>query len=201
MRPHIAAISFALLAGCGSRSTDQQSANQQAGDNRQSAAPTAAAAPAGGSGNLNIQPGLWEITMEMRAAEASDLPAGMPMPQIPPTTVRSCVTPEEVGRANASFLGGGGGHAGIDCDYSRVTIAGGRIQGTSSCSRPGMEVTVTMDGNFSPTRYDINQQMRSTMHGRTTSSINHLVGRRVGECPPGQANAATPGPGASRDGR
>jgi hypothetical protein len=194
MRLRITAIAVLLLAGCGSRSD-----NQQAGGNQQAAAPAATAAPAGGGSGLTIQPGLWEITMEMRLAQATEMPAGMTLPQMPPTTVRSCVTPEQVSRANANFLSGSG-HAGINCDYSGVTVAGGRIHGTSTCSRPGTEVSVTMDGSFTPTSYDINQQMQSTGRGRTMSSTNHLVGRRVGECPPGQANAVS-GPGNSLDGR
>jgi hypothetical protein len=185
-----------LLAGCGSQSSSQQApANQQA-----AAEPVAGVAPARGNGGLTIQPGEWEVTMEMRAAQASGMPAGMKMPQVPPSTIRSCVTPEQVSRANASFLGGGN-QAGIDCDYSRVTIAGGRIHGTSTCSRPGMEVTATMDGSFTPTGYDINQQMRLTMHGRTMSSTNHLVGRRIGECPPGQPTASASGQGNDQGGR
>jgi hypothetical protein len=138
--------------------------------------------------------------MAMRNVEATGMPEGMTMPQIPPTTVRSCVTPEQVSRANASFLNGGA-HPGIDCDYSRVTIAGGRIRGTSTCSRTGMEVVVIMEGSFTPTSYEIDQQVRSTMRGRATSSINHLVGRRVGECTPGQTDAVVSGPGADRGGR
>ena len=189
MKLPVAAIATLLLAGCGSRSADQQAAP----------AATAAGTPAASGGGLNIQPGLWEITMEMRSTRVAGMPEGMAMPQIPPTTVRSCVTPEQVGRANASFLNGGG-QAGIDCDYSGVTIAGGRIQGTSTCSRPGMQVTVNMNGSFAPTHYEIDQQMQSTMHGRETSSTNHLVGRRIGECPPGQANGS-PGSGNVQDGR
>lgn len=195
MRLRIAAVAVLLLAGCGSQSADQQPANQQA-----AAEPAPAAAPAGGASSLTIQPGEWEITMEIRAAEATGMPAGMTMPQIPPTTARSCVTPEQVSRANANFLSGSG-HAGMDCDYSGVTVAGGRIQGTSSCRREGMEARVTMDGSFTPTSYDIVQQMQSTMHGRTMSSTNHLVGRRIGECPPGQATASATGPGNGQDGR
>src|SRR5206468_2087128 len=72
---------------------------------------------------------------------------------------------------------------------------GGRIQGTSTCRRAGMQVSVTMDGSFTPTSYDVHQQMHSTMSGRTSESTNHLVGRRVGECTPADAQAA-----AARDG-
>jgi hypothetical protein len=191
MRLRIAATIALLLAGCGSRSADQQATG-----NTPAAGQAASTAPAGGSGGLNIQPGEWEITMEMQAAEVSGMPAGVHMPQIPPTTTRSCVTPEQVGRANANFLSGSG-HAGVNCDYSGVTVAGGRIQGTSTCSRSGMQATVTMDGSFTPTSYDIHQQMRSTMGGRTSSSTSHLVGRRIGECTAGDAQAPAPG----RDGR
>jgi hypothetical protein len=194
MRLRIAAVAVLLLAGCGSQSANQQPGNQQA-----AAGPAPAAAPAGGAGGLTIQPGEWEITMEMRTTQATGMPAGMTMPQIPPTTARSCVTPEQVSRANANFLSGSG-HAGMACDYSGVTVAGGRIQGTSSCRREGIEARVVMDGSFTPTSYDIVQQMQSTMHGRTMSSTNHLVGRRIGECPPGQA-AAVSGPGNGQDGR
>jgi Protein of unknown function (DUF3617) len=200
MRLQIAAATFALLAGCGSQSANQQSANQQAGANPQAAPEQTATSAAGGSGSLTIQPGLWEITMDMRTAQASGMPAGVHMPQIPPTTVQSCVTPEQVSRANANFLSGSG-HTGMDCDYSGVTVAGGRIQGTSVCRRTGIEARVTMDGSFTPTSYDINQQMQSTMHGRSISSTNHLVGRRVGECPAGQANAAPSVTGDSQSGK
>jgi hypothetical protein len=195
MKLRIAAVTLLLLAGCGSQSANQQPGNQQA-----AAEPAPAAGPAGGAGSLNIQPGEWEITMEMHAAPPAGMPAGVTMPQIPPTTTRSCVTPEQVSRANANFLSGGG-HAGMACDYSGVTVAGGRIQGTSSCRREGIEARVVMDGSFTPTSYDINQQMQSTMHGRTMSSTNHLVGRRIGECPPGQAAASESAPGNGLEGR
>jgi hypothetical protein len=189
MKTRIAALFVLLLAGCGSQAGQQAGANGQAGGNRSSAS----AAP--GSGGLTIQPGEWEITMEMQAAQVSGMPAGVQMPHIPPTTTRSCVTPEQVSRANAAFLGGASAHPGIDCDYSGITIGGGRIQGTSTCRRAGMQVSVTMDGSFTPTSYDVHQQMHSTMSGRTSESTNHLVGRRVGECTAADAQAA-----AARDG-
>ena len=191
MKTRIAAILVLLLAGCGSQS-GQQGGNGQAGGT----GPSAAAAPAAGSGGLTIQPGEWEITMEMQAAQVSGMPAGMQMPHIPPTTTRSCVTPEQVSRANTAFLGGASAHPGIDCDYSGITIADGRIQGTSTCRRAGMQVSVTMDGSFTPTSYDVHQQMHSTMGGRTSESTNHLVGRRVGECTAADAQAAAAREGA-----
>src|ERR1041384_3493681 len=107
---------------------------------------------------------------------------------------RAGVARDDVKRANASFLSGAG-HVGMDCDYSGVTIAGGRIQGTSTCRRADIQATVTMDGSFTPSSYDIRQQMHSTIRGRTSSSTNHLVGRRIGECTPGQTSGAVPAGG------
>ena len=195
MKLRIAAITILLLAGCGQSADQGKGGNGQAGGNQQaSAAPAAATSAAGGSGSLTIQPGEWEITMEVGAPEVSGMPAGMHMPHVPPTTVRSCVTPEQVSRANANFLSGSG-HAGMECDYSGVTVGGGRIQGTSSCRRADIQATVTMDGSFTPTSYDVRQQMHSTIRGRTSSSTNHLLGRRIGDCTPGQASTIVAGPG------
>lgn len=199
MRLRVAAFGLCLLAGCGSHGANQQAANQQAGNGQAAAGPQASASAAG-SGGLTIQPGAWEITMEMQPGETTGMPAGVQMPQIPPSTIRSCVTPEQVARANASFLNGGG-HAGMDCDYSRVSVGGGRIQGTSTCSREGMQATVTMDGSFTPTSYDIRQQMQTNMRGRTMSSTNHLVGRRIGDCTAAETQAADAAAGNSQDGK
>ena len=198
MRISIAAATILLLAGCGSQSANQQAAANGQGGSANGAAPAPTAA--GGSGGLNIQPGEWEITMEMQAAEVSGMPAGMHMPNIPPSTTRSCVTPEQVSRANANFLSGSG-HQGMDCDYSGVTIADGRIQGTSTCSRNGIQATVTMDGSFTPTSYDIHQQMHTSMQGRTSTSTNHLVGRRVGECTAAETQAAAAPPAGGQSGK
>jgi len=199
MKLRIAATAILLLAGCGSQSANQQAGNQQGGGNEQAAGQTAAA-PAGGAGSLTIQPGLWEISMEMQAAQGSGMPAGMHVPPSPPTIVRTCVTPEQVSRANAGFLSGNA-HRGMTCDYSRVSVTGGRIQGTSSCSMAGMVATATMDGSFTPTSYDIHQQMRSDIHGRTVLTTSQLAGRRIGECTPEQASAAARAPGNGQDGR
>lgn len=185
MKLRIACAAMILLSGCGSQSANQQAANQgEAGGT------TAAAAPAGGSGSLSIQPGEWEVTVQTQMAAASGLPPGVHMPQMPPSTVRTCVTPEQVARTNGSFLSGSSHRPGVDCDYSHVSVAGGRIQGTSSCTGSGMEATVTMDGSFTPTSYDVDQRMQASMRGHSTSSTTHLSGRRVGDCAPGEAEAA-----------
>lgn len=171
------AILTLLLAACG------QSANQQAaaGGNGGTATATAAA----GGGVLTIQPGEWETTMLMQMPDVPNLPRGVHMPPARPMTVRTCITAEEVARSNKAFLGGGSQH-GVDCDYSGVTIGGGRIHGTSTCVREGLQVTMAMDGSFTPTAYDVNQQIVTSMRGRTSNSTGRMTGRRIGDCAPGE---------------
>jgi hypothetical protein len=174
MKPlYPAASVLLLLAACGqSGSGNQQTSGAGNG--------TATAAPGGA---LNIQPGEWEITTEM---QMSALPGGARVPELPPTTMRHCVTAEDVARSNKAFLGGGG-QEGADCDYRGVSIVSGRIRGTSRCTstRAGgrMDMTMTMDGTMTPTSYDVNQRMRMTRAGRTTEMSGHMTGRRIGACP------------------
>ena len=166
-----------LLAACG----------QQGGNNSQTAKAgggTGAGAAAAESSVFSMEPGEWETTMLMNMGAVADLPPGVQLPPAQPLTTRTCMTPEQVRNARAAFLGGGG-HPGVDCDYSGVTMAGGRISGTSTCRSRGVEMSMTMDGSFTPTSYDIDQRMRSTIGGRTRESTGHMTGRRIGECPAG----------------
>ncbi|MBV9882098.1 MAG: DUF3617 domain-containing protein [Sphingomonadaceae bacterium] len=199
MRLRLASTALLLLAACGSQSSNREAANGAA-----PAGPTGAAAPAadaGGAGLTTIQPGEWEVTMAIRSTEMSGMPAGMRAPNIPPTTMRSCVTPEQVARGNAAFLSGGSHRSGVDCDYSRVTVSGGRIQGTSSCTGPNLQATVTLDGSFTPTSYEMDEQMESNVRGRTMRTTNHLSGHRIGDCAPGQENAGPAIPVGDRAGK
>jgi hypothetical protein len=176
MKPIMILAPVLLLAACGhGGGNNSQQANAAGGG-------TGAGASAPG---FTLQPGEWETTMTMELPVHANMPAGMPPIQIPPTTTRSCLTPEQVSRANASFLGGGNQH-GVDCDYSHVTIAGGRISGVSTCRRSGVELSMTMDGTFGPNSYDVSQQIRTTMGGRTNESSGHMSGRRIGECQPAE---------------
>jgi hypothetical protein len=174
MRHRDISLTVLLLAACGTPASNQQAAANASGETPN--APVQADA-----GQLTIQPGQWEVTTSVSSVRATRLPPGVTMPQMPTTTVRTCVTPAQAREAAASFAGRSDRH-GMNCDYSGVSIANGRIQGRSTCSREGMTATVTMDGTFTPTSYDIQQQMQASIRGRESSSTNHLVGRRVGEC-------------------
>jgi hypothetical protein len=175
MKQRVILFSALLLAACG----------QQAGNNSQAAKGGAGTRAAAADPGFIMQPGEWETTMVMDMAAMADLPPGVTLPRPQPLTTRSCITPEEVRDARAALLGRGTNRHGVDCDYGGVTIAGGHISGTSTCRSANVEMTMTMDGTFSPTAYDMTQQMRTTVGGRTRDSTGHITGRRIGECPAG----------------
>lgn len=180
MRIAIILSGACLLAACG-----QSGGGNDAGGNAAGAAngtASAGTAPAGGGGGSasagsamqQMQPGEWEISMQ--------LPNGGALPG-----TRVCLTPEDVSRGAAAMAGGGRQQEGINCDYSGVSIAGGRISGTSSCTQPGgMSVSITMDGTMTPTEYAVNQRMRTTINGQTRETEARITGRRIGECQAGQ---------------
>lgn len=177
MKQRLVLVLAFALAGCGGAN---QAGNGQAAANgaAPAAAPAAPVAPAGGI--VQMEPGEWEISMAMEGG-----------PTLPGT--RTCLTQADVERGSAAMLNGGASHHGVTCDYSGVTMSGGRIQGTSRCTRAGgMQMSMTMDGTMTPTAYDVNQQIRTTMHGQTRKSAGHMTGRRIGECAPGQDRTTAP---------
>lgn len=182
MRMAIALIGAGLLAGCGQGGgggpgTSGNAAADNGLTSESESGPATPGAPNAGAASamMQMQPGEWEISMT--------LPNGG---QLPGT--RICLTPEDVARGAAAMMSGGGRQRqGIDCDYSGVTIVGGRIQGTSTCTQDGgLTVSVTMDGTMSPTDYNVNQHMRTTVQGQTRETEAHITGRRIGECQAGR---------------
>lgn len=180
MRIAIAVIGAGLLASCGQSGGDDRAGNAATGNVAGESGTASPGAPGAGAASamMQMQPGEWEISMT--------LPNGGEMPG-----TRICLTPQDVAQGAAAMMNGGGRQRqGINCDYSGVTIAGGRIQGTSSCTQDsGMTVSVTMDGTMSPTAYDVNQRMRTTVRGQTRETEAHIAGRRIGECQAGQRPA------------
>ncbi len=182
MRIAITLIGAGLLAACGQGAGGNDAGGGNGAAVNGPASGSGAPAAGGGAGGaasamMQMQPGEWEISMT--------LPNGG---QLPGTRV--CITPDDVARGAAAMMGGGRQQQGIDCDYSGVTIAGGRIQGTSTCTQQGgMTISITMDGTMSPTAYDVSQRMRTTVRGQTRETEARITGRRIGECQAGQRPA------------
>ena len=170
MRRSIAAITALLLASCGGESGEDQAAEKGK-----------AAAAGGGGGGVSMQPGQWEIRTEVVRMEIPNMPQGMSGPMPPATTVSTCLTPQQASAPSGGFLTGSGEGAG--CTTENMSMADGRIRGTVQCNQQGSTMRSTMDGQFSPTSFEISQRVETSAQGMNMNMESRTSGRRVGDCP------------------
>jgi hypothetical protein len=172
-----------MLAACG-KSGDSVSLKNASID--QVAATQKAAA--------KIQPGQWEMTVEMVKMDTAGGPSGMPtMPKMPPSTIKTCITQEQVDKPQGLF----GGDKGMDqfkknCTYDKFDMSGGHVSAHMHCDL-GKDAKVTADttGTFSST--EITSESTSTVSGMlpgmTQTTTMKMTGHRTGECQPGDIKA------------
>lgn len=178
-RVTMAAAAVLMLAACGGRSDGEA---DKAGNEAAAAGDAEDAAAGGEAGAVAMAPGQWEMRVEIAAMEVPGMPQGA-MPQIPATTIRHCVTPEEAGRPGAGFLTGNQDAAQNDCTYENFSTANGRVQGTVTCRVAEGTMRTTMDGRITPTSIEMTQQMEMSGTGMpNTRTESRVTGRRVGDC-------------------
>ena len=172
MRQWIGLAAVAALTACGGSGDGGNAAGAGNG--------SAAGAGAGGgtapATAAAMQAGMWEITTNVTRIGAPGMPAGAAVPMPGPTTVRTCLTPEQAGQPGAGIFTGAG--EGQGCTYESNNISGGQVQAVVQCSQGGQTMRSTITGRFEATSFDVNQQVNASgveMESRT-------VGRRVGEC-------------------
>lgn len=172
MRGAAAFITIALLAGC-----------SQAGDGNNM---TASAAGTGGvpaSGGVAMQPGEWESTIQVSAANMPQMPPGVSMPGMQPITARFCITPEQAANPNADVLGGSRNASPAGCTTENFSFAGGRISGTTTCNMGRGTMRTAISGQFTPTTYEMTLQSSSDTGGAAANSEMRISARRIGDCP------------------
>jgi hypothetical protein len=146
-----------------------------------------------------IQPGEWEVTVEMIDQKVTGGPPGMPaMPKSPPVTTKTCITPEQVNRPEGMFSGGTGDLK-KNCIYDSFSMDDGKIDAKMHCTMPnGMKIEATNSGTFSSTELssDSTSSVSGLPGGMSSSSHTKMTAKRVGECtagadqPPTAGNAA-----------
>ena len=180
-RVTIAATAALMLAACGGQGEGEA---DQAGNQAEAASGTEGAAPGGAA--LAMNPGDWEMTVQMVRMNAPGIPAGA-TPPTPATTVRTCLTPDEASQPTPGFLTGGGqADANSNCTYENFSNAGGRIQGTVQCTMPEGTMRMTLDGTVTATSYELTQQTQMSGGGTNGMEMeSRITGRRIGDCPAG----------------
>lgn len=172
----ICAAGLLALAGCGGG--EERADGNAAADETETAARS--------EGTAEIRPGQWEMTVEMPTAGIpKEMLAQMGGGKI---TTQQCITPEEAKASSGELFDTG--QAG-DCKASNVSVGGGKMRGTMTCSGEGGGPTsVEMEGSYGPERYEMTQKM--TLAGGEETEMK-ISGRRIGECPAGEAEAGAGG--------
>lgn len=170
MRQYFAAAAALALISCGGGGDG----NEAAGDK--------AAEGAGTSGaSASLQPGQWEITTQVLSMSAPNMPQGVNIPLPGPTTIRTCITPEQAGQPGANIFTGSGESGG--CTYESNNVRGGRVEATVECNTADGTMRSTMTGQYGGSSFEVNQQVETTASGQTMEMESRTSGRRVGDCP------------------
>ncbi len=138
----------------------------------------------GGGSGVSLQPGEWEMKMEVVDVKAEGLPAGMAdgMKKSASSTTKTCMTPEEAkGPKGDIFAGDKSG----SCKSEGFKWEGGRIQGKTTCPGQGGtgQTVMTMDGRYSPQSIDMTMKSETDLMGKPMTMEMRVSGKRVGECP------------------
>ena len=177
VRTCIAAAGLIALAACGSSGSKSDG--------------NGAAAKAGGGsagGPVALQPGEWEMTMEMLKFSAPGMPpAAAAQMKRPPMTTRDCMTPEEAKGPKAdTFVPQ---QNGMNCKQEDFAWDAGRIHGKTTCTGAdgAAKIVSTMDGQYTPQSMDMTIKTDTQTRGVSVAAEMRISGHRIGECPAGKA--------------
>jgi hypothetical protein len=180
----IAIVALFALAACGKQGGDSVSLKNASLDD---VAKTQKA---------KIQPGEWQVTIDMVDQKITGGPPNMPaMPKPSPITTKTCITPEQVNRPEGMFSGGMDGLK-KNCTYDSFAMADGKIDAKMHCTMPnGMKIAATNSGTFSATELssDSNSTVTGLPGGMSSSSHTKMTAKRIGECAAGADQPSTMG--------
>ena len=182
----IAALPLLILAACNQQST-ADSAAKTGEVSLTNAAPSEVAKQARAAGPAHFAPGEWETMVEV-----TDMDMGMPgmTPQMRDqmlkslkstrAAVKTCMTPEQAARPEASVLTG---KTDSHCTYQNYDMANGRIDATLVCSGPQGKMTQVIGGTFTDTSFALSAAMESSGGpGGGMKMKSRTTGRRIGDC-------------------
>jgi hypothetical protein len=132
---------------------------------------------------MMLQPGQWESTIQVDAANIPNLPPGVTPPTMPPMTARVCITPEQAANPRAVAISGNAQQQG--CRTENYSFANGRIEGTSICDIGGVQTRATISGQYTPTSYEMTVRSQARGGGANGGSTTRITSRRIGDCPAG----------------
>jgi hypothetical protein len=173
------------LAACGSSGGDKAG---EGGGNGSAAATGSGGSDgggvSGGSGSaVSLQPGEWEMKMEVVNVKVEGLPEGVAdgMKSQAGGINRTCMTPEEAKAPKGDIFAG---DKSANCKSEGFKWEGGRIEGKTTCAGQGGtgQTVMTMDGRYTPQSIDMTMKSDTEMMGKAMTMEMRVSGKRVGEC-------------------
>ena len=139
-------------------------------------------AEAGGAAGF-VRPGRWEskVTIEeMKIPGMSqDMANQMPNFEGRVETSVNCLSEADVQRPKEDFFTGDN----KNCRYDRFTMADGKIDAVMKCANQGSTHTMTMQGSYSPTTYNMRMSMQGAGEGAAGMSMKMRVdAKHAGQC-------------------
>ena len=139
-------------------------------------------ADAGGAASF-VRPGRWESTVTIEEMTipgmSKEMADNMPGFERRQQTSSSCLTEEEAKRPKEDFFAG----ANKNCRYDRFTMADGKIDAVMKCTEQGATHTMTMQGSYSPTTYNMHMSMEGAGQGAAGMSMKMRVdAKHAGQC-------------------
>ena len=174
----------AAAGGAESPAASGGTGNQAAAVGVESAA-VSGGASGGAGGRVRLQPGEWEMGFEMIDIEAPGMPAGAAdMIKKGRTTVKSCISEADANKPGPNIFQP---EKGSNCKAKGTLVKDGRIAGTMTCPGTGGTggVTLVMDGEYGPTRFDVTTRTEMKGEGTAMTTKTRSTGRRLGDCPAG----------------
>jgi hypothetical protein len=122
-----------------------------------------------------VKPGKWQTVMSIDSFSMPGMPAEAlaAMKKQPPTTVTSCLTPQEAEADPKKLLA-----ADKSCTLNRFNMAGGKMLAEMSCKTEQGPADIRIEGNYTPTSY----QFVSSMKGAQMRMATRVNAKWLGPC-------------------
>jgi hypothetical protein len=177
-----AALALAACGSSGSEKADGAVNGSAAASQRGGSAASGTGGSVGSGGAVNLQPGEWEMKMEVVNVKVEGLPEGVAdAMKKEGKASRTCMTEDEAKGPKADMFTKDNAS---NCKSESFTWSGGRIQGKTICEGQGGtgKTQMTMDGRYTPQSIDMTMKSETDMMGKAMTMEMRLSGKRVGEC-------------------
>lgn len=139
-------------------------------------------ANAGGATSF-VRPGRWESTVTIEEMKipgmSSDMANNMPGFEGRTQTSVNCLSEADAKRPKEDFFTGDN----KNCRYDRFTMANGKIDAVMKCTEQGVTNTMTMQGSYSPTTYNMQMSMEGGGGGAQGMAMKMRVdAKHAGQC-------------------